>query len=900
MLVMRLTLPRFTIERLRTLVLIGGGLLVAAIAIFLAAGQWKLGRSLRDIPGRLGIDIQQQANGVDYTQTRKGKTLFKIHAARAVQMKSSGKTLLHDVHIDLYGEDGTRADTISGSEFEYDPAAGVAHAAGAVEITLMRPGAKPAIAQLKPGGVKPGLPAKPSNAAIGAITGKTGVITDKAGAITDNEIHVQTSGLVFNQKSGVATTDQRVDFALRQGSGNSIGAIYNSAKGELILDRAVELHVDRGTAQNRSDPVTVHATHAEFHRNEELCQLTQAVAEYSAGTAKAADALIHFREDGSVIRMDGSGGVDIRTQKGGHVTAPRGTLEFDEHNHPHTGLLDGGTQLEMIEPDRHVEGSSPAARLFFDGEGQIRETHLEQGVVFHSQQQIKTARGTPGEVLRSWKSQTADIDFAAAPASASTAHRSHQASSSAQGRVEARTIHGFGGVVLTSETRADGQTAPARLSADTIIAELAPGEVLSTLSGSGHASFEQRTAKGVRQASSSDQLDVRMASGPAAGAAGAGSQIAAMHQAGHVVLVQDPAPARSPSGSDQAQPEMRATADRADYDGQSEILHLWGSPRVRNGALDMTANQIDFARASGDAFAHGDVKASWSGSGTQSGSLPGAGLLGGSSNAVGAGAGSNGPVHAVAADAELHQATQEIVFRAAPAASRTQAANQPRLWQAANSVSAPLITLNRQKQTLTALAGGAANPVRTVLIGNPPANSGAGHAASGQAVSGRPVSGKPRSEAPSVIRVRSGDLHYSEGERLALFHGGAVGSVTAETTETGGDATVVSQEAEVKLMPAGVHANTPRGASNTTVDQITARGRVTVDWPDRKGTGEKLVYLSEDGSFTLTGTGTAPPRMTDPAQGTVTGSALIYHSRDDSITVEGDGAKTATQTRSKK
>ncbi len=138
---------------------------------------------------------------------------------------------------------------------------------------------------------------------------------------------------------------------------------------------------------------------------------------------------------------------------------------------------------------------------------------------------------------------------------------------------------------------------------------------------------------------------------------------------------------------------------------------------------------------------------------------------------------------------------------------------------------------------------------------------------------------------------------------LALFHGGALGSVTAQTTETGGMATVVSQEAEVKLMPAGVHSNGAGGsnaASNSSVDRMTARGQVTVDWPERKGTGDKLVYLSDDGTFTLTGTSTVLPHMTDPARGTVTGAALIYHSRDDSVSVEGDGAKTVTETQSPK
>lgn len=81
---------------------------------------------------------------------------------------------------------------------------------------------------------------------------------------------------------------------------------------------------------------------------------------------------------------------------------------------------------------------------------------------------------------------------------------------------------------------------------------------------------------------------------------------------------------------------------------------------------------------------------------------------------------------------------------------------------------------------------------------------------------------------------------------------------------------------------------------------MTARGRVTVDWPGRSGTGEKLVYLSDDGTFTLTGTSAVPPRIVDGARGAVTGSALIYHSREDTVTVEGDGGKTETETRSKK
>ena len=914
---MRMRLPRFTIERLRTLVLIGAVLLIAVIAVFLALERLRLRKQIKDLPSRLGIDIQQQADGVDYTQSNsKGKTLFKIHAARAVQLKVSGRSILHDVRIDLYGDDGQRADTISGSEFEYDPSAGLAYAAGAVEITLMRPGARPAIAQLKPG-------AAPQTA------GKTAFPTAPE-AITDNEIHVKTSGLTFNQKTQVATTEQRVDFVLRQGKGNAIGATYSASQGELVLNQAVELIANRGAARAGSEPVTIHAAHGEFHRKDQQCTLQQARAEYTGGTAQAADALIDFRDDGSVQHMLGSGGVELISKGGADVTAPRGTLDFDEHNHPSAGLLEGGTQLAMNQPARRVQGSAATAHLHFDGEGNLRQAHLEQNVVFHAWQQGKTAKGALSETTRIWNSQTADIDFATtSPAAQTGAARAAvvkasnppvSPSGAVAGRTEPRVIHGFGGVTVTSETHVDGHVLPSKLSADTVVAELAPGSVLSNLTGNGHAHFEQQTAQGVHQSSSSDQLDVHFlpagesgkppasqTSSPQSGNAQVGSaqvgssQIDVMHQSGHVLLIQDAAPAKP---GQPAHSPLHATADRSDYDGKTEILHLEGSPRVENGALEMTAARIDFARASGDVFAHGNVKASWANDSKKSQSVPGATLLA-SSGPGNADAAGNGPVHAVAAEAEMHQGTQEVVLRAAKDAS-----GEPRMWQAGSSVTAPVIVLNRQKMTLQAQAGSAASPVVTVLVGHAaaPQSSQQSGSSPSKASSGRSTSGgKPGTESPSIIRIRSGDLRYSDGERLALFHAGVLGSVTASTIENGSPATVVSQQAEVHLTPAGARAGAAgspgTGTSSTSsgsVDTMTASGRVAVDWPARHGTGEKLVYLSDDGSFTLTGTAAVPPRMTDRDRGTVTGHALIYHSREDVVMVEGDGARTSTDTRSPK
>ena len=71
--------------------------------------------------------------------------------------------------------------------------------------------------------MRPGvLPAIAPNATPGQVMGGkaiTGPLATAAETAATGEIHVETSGLTFNQKSGVATTSQRVDFSMTQGFG---------------------------------------------------------------------------------------------------------------------------------------------------------------------------------------------------------------------------------------------------------------------------------------------------------------------------------------------------------------------------------------------------------------------------------------------------------------------------------------------------------------------------------------------------------------------------------------------------------------------------------------------------------------------------------------------------------
>ncbi len=335
---------------------------------------------------------------------------------------------------------------------------------------------------------------------------------------------------------------------------------------------------------------------------------------------------------------------------------------------------------------------------------------------------------------------------------------------------------------------------------------------------------------------------------------------------GHVKLFQQPA--AKPGG--QPQPPLRATAGKAVYEGIGEWLHLTESPRVEDGGLQLTADTVDVSKESGDAFAHGNVKATWTG-----GAAPGqqTAAASGDENQGSVALGGNGPAHVIAADAQLNESTGEATFR-----------GHARLWQQANSVSGPEIVLNQHLQTLIARTTEPAEPVRAVLLsaGGPVMGINAGQP-SGQNGDGN---GASKSATPSVIRVRGGDLQYSDAEHRAVMHGGVLGSVVAER----GAATSASNDLELQLMPVGP------GGSGAQVDRMTATGRVVLTSQGRRGTGEQLEYSSVTGEYVLTGTASSPPRMTDPERGNVTGKALIFHSRDDSVSIEGGGRETITQT----
>ncbi len=206
---------RVTIEGLRRWILIAASLLLAAVAGFFIYGRSRLRHIEKDLPARLGANIQQSSKGITYSQTSQGHTLFTLKASKMVQLRA-GHALLHDVDITLYGPPGSgREDRIYGSDFDYNQNEGIATSQGDVEIELQ------GVGQRKP----------------------------RSGTDSGDTIRVKTTGLTFAQKSGEASTAGKVEFQLPRAAGSAVGADYNSKTGVVILNSHV--HITTSATANR-------------------------------------------------------------------------------------------------------------------------------------------------------------------------------------------------------------------------------------------------------------------------------------------------------------------------------------------------------------------------------------------------------------------------------------------------------------------------------------------------------------------------------------------------------------------------------------------------------------------------------------------------------------------------
>lgn len=883
---------RFSVEKLRWGLLVGGGSLLLLLVGLLGYSRYRAVRAWKSVLARSGATLTRETNGFTYSQSLGGRTVFTLHAAKAVQAKD-GKYALHDVSLLLYRQAQGPPDRIYGSEFEYDDKSGVARALGEVQMDLQAPGA------LHHSGTNGGA----TRAEVPA-----GLPADQRSEPHEPEsepetVHVKTSGLVYVRKLGVAATDQDVEFRYGAMQCHARGAEFDSEQSTVHLLSDVQMNGEvRGTA------LTLIAARADLDRNANVATLSRPEMRSQEGSAGSATAVLHLTASGLVQSAEASGEVHA-TRGTESLHAARAVAELSPESTLREARFSGGVTFADENKAQPMQGHAQAVLASFGPHGAPRSV-IAEGDVFMQAIRASSGASGPGSLRREISGQRVETQFAAAGDKAKPALRElkidGQAHLSGESYVQAKA-EGSTAKGVREQAPKPGGLARTQVSADALLVTFVPGPSgrpqPETLTGTGRTAIEQALPGGAARRSTGDRLSMRFTganevpflnTGPRRGVRSSAAEVQLTYavQEGHATLrsvswrgshaASKPGERPSEKPSEEV---TEGTAQRVEFDDGKHRVSLAGQAHLWSVEDDLTATRVDLDSDTGDAQAEGPVRVT---------------LVSGTSH-------EKAPVAAATHIA----ASQASFLRASNVAEFHGTATEPvRLWQGGSQLEAAIVVVDRVHNSLSARPQTADGLIRAVFVGGRPGAEKPGEQERVEkatvpkataAVKKQATSGDRLPPAGSALLVTSSRLEYSGLTREATFSGGV------RTNGALGEAR--SQTAVVFLWPIAREAQ-PGEAKKTSetqrapaegllggaVEKVVLAGKVQMEQPGRYGSGEQLLYTAATSSFVLTGAPGRPPRIVDAAQGSVTGTTLLFRTGDNTVVVAGDSARTAAAT----
>jgi lipopolysaccharide export system protein LptA len=226
------------------------------VAILMALGvagvyAWRAmesGRALTALPPPVPAAVQQHSAEFSYSKVVGNNTRFIVRASNATEFKERGRTLLDDVWITTFGGNGKRADQLRTASCEFLADSGIVSCPQQVSIDLQ-----------------------------GSAASSTG---GNEQSVAAHPVHVVTSHLNFNRGTGVATTEDPVEFQFADGEGHALGLIYDSDRGELHLLHNVEMvfrsvpsSATSGPSSAPGAPMAVSGDELTYRRDEHFIHL---------------------------------------------------------------------------------------------------------------------------------------------------------------------------------------------------------------------------------------------------------------------------------------------------------------------------------------------------------------------------------------------------------------------------------------------------------------------------------------------------------------------------------------------------------------------------------------------------------------------------------------------------
>src|SRR5271166_2420179 len=590
--------------------------LVIGVSISYRFARTRLGPSLHSVPKQLGIDIQQTSDGFSLSKSEAGHTLYTIRASKAVQFKSGGRADLHNVHIVVYGRTHDRYDQIYGDEFTFDPKSGDVVAVGEVHIDLQ--------------GNAEG-PLKPDQATPQELK---------------NPLHLVTRSLTFNQKTGIANTDEVVEFRSAQASGSAKGAYYDSKANELLLKSDVHIV----TTGNR--PATIAGTSGTIQKAPRQAVLENVRIDQPDRTLTADKGTLLFEPDNTVqhVVVEGNVHIESRGPTIVDIVGPRGDLNMGPKNAVRQAVLSGGAKFDTHGANV-TRGSADTFVVDFDDQKQASRFHMMRNA--RMMQEPKPGKSGPSGQPMEIEADQLDYQLE---------NGNQLKAGDTVGKAAITILPSLPGSKPAKSTGSGqemGGNATTVATAGKFHAIFGDNNRMKTLHGTPDSRIVSTSPGQPDKVSTASALDVIF--GPDGGAE-------KLVQTGDFQYHE--AAAKPDTGG------RSAFADVATYTPGDAMLVLTGSPRIIDGGMTTTAEVIRINRQTGDGFADNDVKTTYSDLKPQ----PNGALLANSD-----------PIHVTA---------QHMTGQKQPGVAHYT--GNVRLWQTDNMVRAPKIDFDNEKRSVVA------------------------------------------------------------------------------------------------------------------------------------------------------------------------------------------------------
>jgi lipopolysaccharide export system protein LptA len=506
------------------------GLLLVVGGVYFYARK-RVENALKEVPAKIGTEIQQSAQGFTYSHSEGSHTIFKIQASRSVQYKEGGRVELHDVTITLYGRDSSRFDQIYGADFEYDPRSGDVVGKGEVQMDL----------EANPEGLIHPDQATPKE--------------------LKNPVHLTTTNLLFNQKTGNAQTLEKVAFSLPQANGSALGLSYVANSTILTLQSQVDVSFHGVT------PARLTAIHGTIAKDPRVVDLDLPRLQYGPRRSTADKGTLFLRADNTVDRILAAGNVRVESEDSSSEKVESDQMELlvaEKQDAVRSATFSGNVRVENSGP-QPVQGNAGRVVLNFTGNNVLSTVHTQDNVrmVQHQKPASSSAGAQDVEVTASV------IDFVVADG-----RRLQRADTSGSAQIALRPVSGTGQQTLVT--------------AGKFQAGFDDLGQLASLYGTPNAHIVSQMPGQPDRVSTSDTLNASFHPG---------SGMDSIVQQGSVAYTDG---------------DRKAWGDRATYTPADQMLVLTGSPRVVDGGMTTTSRTMRMNRATGDALADGDVKSTYS------------------------------------------------------------------------------------------------------------------------------------------------------------------------------------------------------------------------------------------------------------------------------------------------